>query len=71
MGNVSFNSTTCRFYDPGSCSSSIQSTTDTSPIPVKRTPLLQDHIAEEIKNLAAVDSRTHQAKAGTEAADGK
>lgn len=71
MGNVSFNSTTCRYYDPGSCSSSIQSTTDTSLIPVKRTPLLQNHIAEEIKNLTATEVITHQVNATAEVADSK
>ena len=68
MGNVSFNSTTCRYYDPGSCSSSVQSKTEDNSKKVKQTPLLQEKIAEEINNLTAAVSDAHNGKA-TEAAD--
>ena len=39
LGNVSFDSATCRFYDPESCSSSVQSNTSTTKTSMKMNKL--------------------------------
>jgi len=73
MGNVSFDSATCRYYDPGSCSSSVQSNTSTNHKKnsmMKKTSTMHSQIAEELNILAAAsdndDEMSHQE---SEAAD--
>jgi len=62
MGNVSFDSATCRFYDPESCSSSVQSSASSNTKPslkMNKAPPMQEMIAEEINNLAAASEILH------------
>jgi len=65
MGNVSFDSAKCRYYDPESCSSSIQSTSSNnnkSSMKMKKTSPMQEQIAEEINNLAAASANLNEKK---------
>jgi len=51
MGNVSFDSATCRMYDSSSCASSVNSTPNTKTM--TKTSTLSESISEEIYELKA------------------
>ena len=54
MGNVSFDSATCRMYDSSSCASSVSSMPNTKRM--TKTSTLSDSISEEINDLKAAST---------------